>query len=184
MNRIRRAPRAQALALASLAALVLSGCSNFGTNVGSFTCPATTTVPDLQTIAALPSDVTDAAQADPDRIPSAAKIDLVTSHCAKETGGIESDVTINFTFMRRTLAVRHVDLPYFVALADSTGNILGKREFNLGGDFSGDTDTTATTGKVTMHLPLKNLQLGNVYTIIVGFQLNQAQLDFNRAHLP
>ena len=39
-----------------------------------------------------------------------------------------------------------------------------------------------TTEKVTAHLPLKNQQLGNIYTVIVGFQLSKNELDFNRTH--
>jgi hypothetical protein len=59
---------------------------------------------------------------------------------------------------------------------------LGKEQFNLGLDFPGEAPTIRSTEKVTAHLPLKNPQLGNIYTIIVGFQLSKNEVDFNRAH--
>ena len=42
---------------------------------------------------------------------------------------------------------------------------------------------TKATDTVTVHIPLKNPQLGNVYTLVVGFQLTKSQLDYNRAHM-
>ena len=42
--------------------------------------------------------------------------------------------------------------------------------------------TVRATDNITAHLPLENPQLGNVYTVIVGFQLSQSELKFNRAH--
>ena len=52
-----------------------------------------------------------------------------------------------------------------------------------GCSFEANAPTTKTSDAVTVHMPLKNAQLGNVYTLVVGFQLNQSQLDYNRAHL-
>jgi hypothetical protein len=49
--------------------------------------------------------------------------------------------------------------------------------------FTPDAQITKASDSVTVHIPLKNAQLGNVYTIVVGFQLTQSQLDYNRAHM-
>lgn len=174
MNHIIGAKRVTGLA--ALLALGLAGCSTFGTNKDSFTCPATTTVPDLQTIARLANSGKD------EDIQTASRIALVSSTCDKESAGVATYVSIEFAALRAGPGIRHVEFPYFVAIADSTGNILGKQEFTLGLDFPGEAATMRTTEKVTAHLPLKNPQLGNIYTVIVGFQLNKNELDFNRTH--
>ena len=123
-----------------------------------------------------------AANGKDEDIQTAGRIASVSSSCKDEEGGVVTDLAIDFTALRTGPGVKHIDLPYFVAIADATGNILGKQIFAIGLDFPGETATMKTTEKVTTHLPLKNPQLGDVYTIIVGFQLTRSEIDFNRAH--
>ena len=66
---------------------------------------------------------------------------------------------------------------------DANGNILGKQQYTMALSFPPDAQVTKATDLVTVHIPLKNAQLGNVYTVVVGFQLTQSQLDYNRAHM-
>ncbi len=172
----RRGAAKRAISCAFLL-LGLASCSNFGANQGTFTCPAATTVPDLQTLARL----TPGGSADD--VQSAGRIASINTTCDREKTGVASFLVIEFAALRTGPNIKHVDLPYFVAIADNTGNILGKEQFSVGVDFPGEAATMRSTEKVTAHLPLKNPQLGNVYTIIVGFQLDKNQVDFNRAHL-
>ena len=174
MNRVTRA--AHRMGIAALVALGVAGCSNFAGKQGTYTCPVATTVPDLQTIAHLGTSGQDSD------VRSAGRIALVNSTCDKEDTGVATFLTIDFSALRTGPDIKHIDLPYFVAIADSTGNILGKQQFTLGVDFPGEAPTVKATERVTAHLPLKNAQLGNVYTVIVGFQLSKNEIDFNRAH--
>ena len=108
----------------------------------------------------------------------------MTADCDREgDSGVVSKVTIEFAGLRTTPAVNQVSLPYFVALADATGNILGKQQYTMTLSFSPNAQVTKALDIVTVHIPLKNAQLGNVYTLVVGFQLTQSQLDYNRAHM-
>lgn len=173
MERFMMAVRAPACV--ALLALV-AGCSGFAANKDTFTCPAATTVPDLQTIARLTDTGKD------DDVQTAGRIASVNSTCDKETAGVATFLSIEFAALRTGPSIRHAEFPYFVAIADSAGNILGKQEFTLALDFPGEAPTMRTTEKVTAHLPLKNQQLGNIYTVIVGFQLSKNELDFNRTH--
>jgi hypothetical protein len=174
MNRVSRATRvAQFVALAALG---LTGCSDFGPKSTAYTCPQATTVPDLQTIARVAPSGKD------EDVQTAGRIASVSAACKDEEGGVVTNLSIDFTALRTGPGIKHIDLPYFVAIADATGNILGKQVFAIGLDFPGETATMKTTEKVTTHLPLKNPQLGDVYTIIVGFQLTRSEIDFNRAH--
>ncbi|HVA13455.1 MAG TPA: hypothetical protein VNF99_09415 [Stellaceae bacterium] len=177
----KRASRGRSVAvssLAALAAIVLAGCEDFGGRVNTYTCPATTTVPELQTLALLPPG------GNARSIISAGRVNAVTATCDPDGDkGVVSRLAIEFTALRTTPAITHLDLPYFVALADSAGNILGKRLFVVRVDFALQTPVAKSTDDVTVHLPLRNEQLGNIYTLVVGFQLNRSQLDYNRAHL-
>lgn len=176
MNRVVRATRARQFVV--LLALGLAGCKGFGGAANAqYTCPAATTIPELQTIARLAPNGSD------DSIQSAGRIASVTSSCEDEDAGIATKLSIDFSALRTGPGIKRVELPYFVAIADSTGNILGKQLFAIAVEFPDQAPTVRTTEKVTAHLPLKNPQLGNVYTIIVGFQLSKNEIDFNRAHL-
>ena len=166
---------ARAMACFALLALA-AGCGEFKSTKDTYTCPAATTVPDLQTIARLADTGKD------DAVQTASRISAINSTCDKETAGVATYLSIEFAALRTGPQIKHADFPYFVAIADATGNILGKQEFTLGVDFPGEAPTLRTTEKVTAHLPLKNPQLGNVYTVIVGFQLSKNELDFNRTH--
>jgi hypothetical protein len=174
MNRVIRA--ACAVTFFALGGLGLAACSGSSTAGTGYTCPAATTVPDLQTLARLSPNGAD------QNIQAAGRIASVSSTCDKEDAGVATYLSIQFAALRTSPNIQHVDLPYFVAIADSTGNILGKQQFSIGVDFPSGVPTVRTTEKVTAHLPLHNAQLGNVYTVIVGFQLTKNELDFNRAH--
>lgn len=168
-------------AVLGLAAMALVGCSNFGNRQGTYTCPQAQTVPDLQSLVQLPPGSTGQSNS---AIISAGRVNTVTTTCDREgDSGVISTVVIEFTGLRTSPAVPHLDLPYFIAVADSDGNILGKQQFTVGMDFKPDTPVAKSTDSVNVHLPLKSAQLGNVYTLVIGFQLNPAQLAYNRAHL-
>jgi hypothetical protein len=175
----RRAPRHTLIRAAAMLALVgLAGCSNFGANQYTYTCPESMTVPELQSLVRIAPGPNGAA------VESAGRINSVNASCTKEgDNGVATRVDIEFTALRTTPTVTHLNLPYFVAMADSNGNILGKQLFSMGVDFGNTAPVAKTSDHITAHLPLKNPQLGNVYTVIVGFQLDQSQLDYNRAHL-
>lgn len=174
MTRVTKAARAAAFV--AWAALGLAACSSTSTYKTGYTCPATTTVPDLQTLARL------APGGNNQNIQTAGRIASVHSDCDKEDKGVATKVSIEFAALRTSPSIHHIDLPYFVAIADSAGNILGKQEFNMGIDFPSNDPTVRATDNITAHLPLENPQLGNVYTVIVGFQLSKSELNFNRAH--
>jgi hypothetical protein len=164
--------------LAILALVALAGCSNFGGRGNNYTCPATTTVPDLQTLVLLAPGPNGAA------VQSAGRINSVSAECDSDGDhGVQSKLTIEFTGLRTTPAISQIPLPYFVALADTTGNILGKQQYTLVMSFPPDAQVAKANDIVTVHIPLKNAQLGNVYTVVVGFQLTSSQVDYNRAHM-
>ena len=177
-QRALRRARFVGWSLAILTTLALAGCSNFGGRGNSYTCPATTTVPQLQTLVQVVPGPNGAT------IQSSGRVNTVTAECDRDgDAGVLSKLTVEFAGLRTTPAINQIALPYFVALADATGNILGKQQYTMTLSFTPDAQITKASDSVTVHIPLKNAQLGNVYTVVVGFQLTQSQLDYNRAHM-
>jgi len=164
--------------LAILALVALAGCSNFGGRGNSYTCPATSTVPELQTLVQVVPGPNGAT------IQSSGRINSVSGECDRDGDkGVQSKLTIEFTGLRTTPAINQIALPYFVVLADASGNILGKQQYTMALSFPPNAQVTKASDTVTVHIPLKNAQLGNIYTVVVGFQLTSSQLDYNRAHM-
>ena len=178
VQRASQRARFAGLSLAAAMAAALAGCSGFGGRGNSYTCPATTIVPDLQTLVQVVPGPNGAT------IQSSGRINTLTPNCDRDgDAGVKDVLTIEFAGLRTTPAINQVALPYFVALADATGNILGKQQYTMLLSFAPDAQVTKANDTVTVHIPLKNAQLGNVYTLVVGFQLNKSQLDYNRAHM-
>ncbi|MBI1243569.1 MAG: hypothetical protein GC202_01060 [Alphaproteobacteria bacterium] len=75
---------------------------------------------------------------------------------------------------------RKASAPYFVAIVDPDHNIVAKETFSA--DFEW-TDNRPRTGRVDQwepFIPLKNNFDGPSYQILVGFQLSEDQLAWNR----
>lgn len=70
--------------------------------------------------------------------------------------------------------------PYFVAIMDPNGKMIDKKIMATAMRFKPQIDDLDHAEKITQTIPLTNLQDGPKYTITVGFQLNRAQLDYNR----
>ena len=70
---------------------------------------------------------------------------------------------------------------YFVALLRN-GQIIQKNEFEIGGNFAPNDDHLSLQDKpVVSTLPISERLTGDDYSLLVGMQLTQAQLDENRA---
>lgn len=70
--------------------------------------------------------------------------------------------------------------PYFVAIMDPNGKMIDKKIMATAMRFKPEIDDLDHAEKITQTIPLTNLQDGPKYTITVGFQLNRAQLEYNR----
>ena len=126
VQRASQRARFVGLCWAAVMAIALTGCSDFGGRGNSYTCPATTIVPDLQTLVQVVPGPQGAA------IQSSGRINTVTPNCDRDgDAGVKDVLTVEFAGLRTTPAINQVALPYFVALADATGNILGKQQYTM-----------------------------------------------------
>lgn len=70
---------------------------------------------------------------------------------------------------------------YFVTLVDAKREPIAKNVFDLAAQFPGNvTRTVLTDDTVEMKVPIAAGQSGKDFTILVGFQLSEGQLEFNR----
>ena len=78
--------------------------------------------------------------------------------------------------------VAAADLRYFVAIVNLEGEVLAKREFALELAFPPGATTVSKVEEVKEFIPVKYPQNGGSLQIWTGFQLNDAELQYNRQH--
>ena len=150
------------MAAIALAAM-LAGCSGSSEEL---TCPASAVTPDLDTVAIFAPG----ASADATNVQAAGKIFSIDRQCEKEKGGILVNTIITINAVRVEPKVSRAEYVYFVAVVDSTRNILNEQRFTLDAQFT-NQDFRQYVEKISVHLPLAHVSAGDGYAIIVGFQL-------------
>lgn len=97
---------------------------------------------------------------------------------------VRTNVTIAMTVERGPAAKGEtLTLPYFIAVVRD-GKILNKKIFNVDVTFAPNTTVTSVRSPVrVIDLPASNSIEDTDYHMAVGFQLNHAQLEYNRIHV-
>lgn len=70
--------------------------------------------------------------------------------------------------------------PYFVAVTSPHGTILSKEIYALNVSYEDNTDDTIVTEQIRQIIPVDDGAYGPDHTILVGFQLNDKELAYNR----
>jgi hypothetical protein len=81
-----------------------------------------------------------------------------------------------------TFATSAATLRYFVALADRQERIIAKRVFDVAVAFEGDARVHVVE-EIVQRIGLRPGQVGIDFVILVGFQLDRDQLEYNRDRL-
>lgn len=155
--------------------LALAGCSGSTESTGKLVCPTPLIAPDLDAAAQLRP-----GGSGPDDVRFGVKLVSVNTSCSSEKIGLTADTRISFLAARTDPSVTHADFAYFIAVADAQRNILNKKEYQMSVEFSPRQGQVRMSDQVAVGLPLRDLSAGGKYLIIVGLQLSQEQLDFNR----
>jgi len=171
-------PRLRAAAPVVLAALLV-GCSWFGGDSGkdaeTLACPTAFIAPGTDAYRVFRPGGTGVAD-----IRFGVKLASVKSTCKLEKDGIVVDTVNSFVAVRNDPDLRQGDFTYFVAVADGQQNILTKRNFTLRVEFDSHQKEMRMVDTIVEHLPLRKVSAGRSYGIVVGLQLSQQELDFNR----
>ncbi|CAN0391879.1 unnamed protein product, partial [Scytosiphon promiscuus] len=93
------------------------------------------------------------------------------------------EVEIDFAFGKGPAADSSAHTyPYYVAVTRRNGKVLAKKYFNTEGNFRGQNLTGKTEVIGTIEIPRVDESIsGTNFEVVVGFELTQEQLEFNRA---
>lgn len=81
------------------------------------------------------------------------------------------------------MPVDAAELRYFVAIVNLEGKVLAKKEFPLRLVFPRGSNRVSKVEEIDQTIPLTYPQNGGSLQIWVGFQLSDAELQYNRAHM-
>lgn len=93
---------------------------------------------------------------------------------------MQGKITDKGRYEGRTDLEAFMTFPYFVAIMDPNGKMIDKKIMATAMRFKPQIDDLDHAEKITQTIPLANIADGPKYTITVGFQLNRAQLEYNR----
>ncbi len=98
---------------------------------------------------------------------------------------LRTTLTVNLDITRGPASrAASEDVDYFVSVSKGQ-TILDKKIYRLTAAFPGNSDRARIrTDEVDLVLPIDDKVQGNSYSILVGFQLTPAELDFNRRRGP
>ena len=178
-----RPVRPRMVLLAGLALAPLAGCGPVDENTFAPACAPVGILAE----AADYSDYGPGAVPDLSRLVAQGSIRGVSGHCSSAAGGtrLHTVVRLQLAITRGPIASgSSLPVPYFIAVLRD-GNVLNKLSLVATAEFPDNGDKVALqTDPVAFDLPVSRAHPGTSYRIETGFQLDQAQLAYNRAHLP
>lgn len=110
----------------------------------------------------------------------------ITATCESNERSITVDMALEFkgmagpkSFVKSADKSSHA-YPFFVAITSPGGKILAKEVFSAAMDFNSSAGVKTYNETLRQIIPLSNQEDGKRHKILVGFQLNQQQLEYNR----
>ncbi len=160
---------------------LLSGCGWFGAKETKLVCPVTFTAPDADKMAVFRPG--GSALGD---VSYGVQIADVQSKCERADRGLTVDTKVAFHLVSNDKNLRAGSFQYFVSVVDGYQNILTKKTYTVPFEFDARMRDQSKHDELFENLPLRDVGTGGNYAIIVGLQLTEAQLRFNRsaAHVP
>ncbi|MCB1532601.1 MAG: hypothetical protein KDJ35_07015 [Alphaproteobacteria bacterium] len=144
-------------------------------------CPQTEIVTELSGYSKFAGDqVTDENQ-----LISRAHMTGIEATCTSNERSMTVDMTLTFRGMSGPAGSGQSahNYPFFVAITSPSGKILAKEIFSASMDFSTSPLVENYQETLRQVIPLSDPEDGKRHKILVGFQLDKAQLDYNRGIL-
>jgi len=160
------------------AALVLSGCSTFGLGrkQTKLVCPASFIAPDTDKMAVFKAGGSTIGD-----VRYGVQISNLQSKCERADKGLRVNTQVAFHVVSNDRSLRADAFEYFVSIVDGYHNILTKQIYSVPFEFDARMHDLNKQDEVFANLPLLDIGTANTYAIVVGLQLTEAQLQFNRA---
>lgn len=139
-------------------------------------CPLTAIIPQLAQASQFDGDGTGYSN-----VTYTASLSALTSHCKLVKDGVAVDATLKLTLQQGPKGKGGTfDFPYFVAIVNSAGAVVAKAEFST--PLSPNDRQPRIGSKETIHefIPLADPLDSGSYSVVIGFQLDDRQVAFNR----
>ncbi|MBT3396447.1 MAG: hypothetical protein HOH89_03570 [Alphaproteobacteria bacterium] len=156
------------------AGLALAGCQAL-VEQQARACPSVAILADTDIVTIL------VPNADPPAVAAEATLSRVNSECQANDARVEVELAFQIDALRgATTDAGVIELPFFVAVTDGQGRVLGKDIFfsRLTFDESGHA---AQVEQLVETIPLADGEMPVGFQIIVGFQLTPEELQYNQA---
>lgn len=118
---------------------------------------------------------------------SAVWLQDIQESCRTSGRDVTVDMTLAFTGQLGSKGKAHSTdkpsfaYPYFVAITNNQGNIVAKEVFAVTMTYDGGKTTENKVEKIRQIIPVASGDISN-YKVLVGFQLTDQELAYNRAH--
>lgn len=145
-------------------------------------CPKIEIVDDLQMV----HDFVPGLTRLPNTLISRADIETAISTCDYTQNSVSAKTIINFTAISgaaHTAPNMPINETYFIAVTTKSGRILAKEVFPVSVQWNPAQNRYTAQDTVKQIIPIPRHQNGNDYKIMIGFQINDDKLTFNRALL-
>lgn len=120
---------------------------------------------------------------------SSVQMQGVDTKCQIVKGNIAIDMNIAFTGEVGPKGRARRDdkpsfaYPYFIAITNNQGSIIGKEVFALSMNYNSGDNSQTRTEQVRQMIPMRDKDYRN-YKVMIGFQLSDQELAYNRALPP
>ena len=110
-----------------------------------------------------------------------AEIGKLNMTCRYLKGRVVTDISFELIAERGPAARNRTgEFDYFVAISDPKGKVLAKENFHSKIAFAENRRRAGILEEIEQSIPLRKDEDGGAYEILVGFQLTEDQMKFNR----
>lgn len=151
-------------------------------SVGGESCPQVKGLADLATI----TQFSNTGEMTPDKMVSDTKLEKITSKCTVAGNSVSVELELNFAGILGPIGVKDLDgqanytYPYFLSVISPDGKILSKDVFALSMVYENGQITYHKQDKLRQVIPLMTGQDARQFQIMIGFQLSEDELAYNR----
>ena len=177
-NRLKTTPPTRShrrlWALFVAAGLALAGCQGL-VDQRARACPSVAILADTEVVTVL------VPNADPPAVAAQATLSRVNSACQANAKRVEVELAFQIDALRgATTEASVIEFPFFVAVTDGQGRVLGKDIFYSRMTFDA-AGVASQVEQLVETIPLADGELSVNFQIILGFQLTPEDLEYNQA---
>lgn len=146
-------------------------------------CPQVKALPDLASI----TQFSDPANPQAAKMIASTTIDNVSASCQVSQNSVSVELSLDFSGTLGPVGVKDLNgqanytYPYFLTVITPNGQILSKDVFALSTVYENKQISVRKQDKLRQVIPLMAGQSASQFQILIGFQLSDAELAYNRA---